>query len=269
MTLALVHGFPETPAIWRPLQANLDRDSVAVALPGLGIERHAGFTATKDAYAAALAAALAELGGPLDVVGHDIGALLTLRIATAFDLPLRSWVVDVANVFHHDFDWPEHVHQLQTPGIGERLLRTMREAAPDDPASTKARLVAGGAPDQLADEIAAAHDDTMSGCILDFYRSAIPNVATDWWSQTAAAASRGLVLLLPDPLQDEAMSIDVARRLGAATARLDGLNHCWMAEDPQRVADTLDSFWASLNIRRPNLSPTPDSDHPVGGPSAS
>ena len=246
VTLALVHGFPETPALWRPLQASLSRDAVAVALPGLGTARPTGFTATKDAYAAALADALAQLEGPLDLIGHDIGALLTLRIATAFDLPLRSWAVDVANVFHWDFVRPERVRRLQTPGVGEQVIRTMRQADPDDPASTKARLVAGGSPDQLAGEIADAHDETMSQCILDFYRSAIPNVAADWWGQTGPTPSRGLVFLLPDPPQDEAMSADVASRLGAATARLDHLNHCWMAEDPQRVAGALNSFWASL-----------------------
>jgi pimeloyl-ACP methyl ester carboxylesterase len=246
VTLALVHGFPETATVWRPLQASLDRDSVAVALPGLGTARPADFTATKDAYAAALAVTLAQLDGPLDVVGHDIGALLTLRIATAFDVPLRSWAVDVANVFHRDFVWPERVHHLQSPGVGEDLARAMREAGPDDPASTKARLATGGVPDQLAGEIAAAHDETMSQCILDFYRSASPNVAADWWSQTGPTASAGLVLLLPDPPHDEAMSLDVARRLGAATAGLDHLNHCWMAEDPQRVAGVLSPFWASL-----------------------
>ena len=94
--------------------------------------------------------------------------------------------------------------------------------------------------------MAAAHDPAMSRCILDFYRSAIPNVAADWWNQAGATASEGLVLLLPDPPEDEAMSIDAARRLGAATARLDDLNHCWMAEDPQRVAAVLYSFWATL-----------------------
>ena len=113
VTLALVHGFPETAAVWRPLQAALDRDSVAVA---------------------------------------------------------------------------------------------------------KVRLVNGGVPDQLAGEIAAAHDGTMSQCILDFYRSAIPNIAADWWNDTAVTASAGLVLLLPDPPEDEAMSIAVAGRLGAMTA---------------------------------------------------
>jgi hypothetical protein len=42
------------------------------------------------------------------------------------------------------------------------------------------------------------------------------------------------------------MSVDVAGRLEAARARLDDLNHCWMAEDPERVAGALNSFWASL-----------------------
>lgn len=81
--------------------------------PGLGNARPRGFTATKDAYATALADALAQLDGPLDVVGHDIGALLTLRIATAFELLLRSWIVDVANVFYRDHVWPDRVHQCR------------------------------------------------------------------------------------------------------------------------------------------------------------
>ena len=199
MTIALVHGFPETSAVWRPLRAQLDRDSVAVTLPGLGCARPPGFSATKDAYAAALADTLAQLDQPVDVVGHDIGALLTLRIATAFDLPLRSWTVDVANVFHPDFVWHEHARQLQTPAGGEQLTRTMREVDPDDPASTKSRLLASGVPGQLAGEIAAAHDETMSQCILDFYRSAVPNVAAGWWSQPSPTDAAGLVLLLPDP----------------------------------------------------------------------
>lgn len=152
----------------------------------------------------------------------------------------------MANVFHRDFVWPDPVHQLQTPGVGEQVIRTMQQADPDDPASTKARLVAGGVPEQLAGDIADAHDETMSQCILDFYRSAIWNVAADWWGQTGPTPPRGLVLLLPDPPQDEAMSVEVASRLGAATARLDHLKHCWMAEDPQRVAGALNSFWASL-----------------------
>jgi hypothetical protein len=81
--------------------------------------------------------------------------------------------------------------------------------------------------------------------ILDFYRSANPNVAAEWWIDIAPTKACGLVLLLPDPPDVEAMSLEVASQLGAATARLPGLNHAWMAEAPERVAAVLREFWSS------------------------
>jgi hypothetical protein len=77
--------------------------------------------------------------------------------------------------------------------------------------------------------------------------AATDHVAADWWQDAAGARrSRGLVLLLPDPPAAEAMAIEVAETMGAATARLDRLEHCWMAEAPERVAEALDEFWATL-----------------------
>ena len=55
------------------------------------------------------------------------------------------------------------------------------------------------------------------------------------------------MLVLPDPPEIEAMSLEVAERLGAETARLDDLNHCWMAEAPELVAPVLRQFWSSLD----------------------
>jgi pimeloyl-ACP methyl ester carboxylesterase len=226
----------------------LDRESVAVALPGFGTGRPDGFTATKDAYAEWLGETLNTVDQPVDVVGHDLGALLTLRVASAFNVPLRSWAVDVADVFHPRFAWPERVRNLQTPGVGEEILKTAREVDLDDPQSTASRLIGAGVPRELAREIGTAHDEVMSQSILDFYRSAAPNVSVGWWEEIAAPArSRGLVLLLPDPREVEAMSLEVAERLGAETARLDDLNHCWMAEAPELVARVLQPFWSSLD----------------------
>ena len=163
-------------------------------------------------------------------------------------MPLRSWTVDVANIFHPQFVWPERVHNLQTPGVGEEMLKIAREADPDDPQSTASRLVGGGVPPVLARVIGDAHDQVMSQSILDFYRSAVPNVSAGWWEEiTGPARSRGLVLLFPDPPEHEMMSLQVAERLGAEIARLDNLNHCWMAEAPEVVAPVLERFWASLD----------------------
>jgi pimeloyl-ACP methyl ester carboxylesterase len=242
-----VHGLPETSRIWDSLRRILDGDSIALALPGFGAARPAGFTATKDAYAEWLEDALRGIEQPVDLVGHDVGALITLRVATAFDVPLRSYAVDVAPLFHPRFEWPERVHKLQTPGLGEQLLKSMRDADPEDPDSTAARLVSAGVPIDEAKAIGEAHDETMSQSILDFYRSAVPNVAADWWKDVKAPTpSQGLILLPPDPPEWEEMSFEVAERLGAETARLDDLNHCWMAEAPEVVAPVLQRFWSSL-----------------------
>lgn len=247
MTVVFVHGLPETRDIWRPLRETLDRESVAVALPGFGASRADGFTATKDAYADWLAETLGRVARPVDVVGHDVGALLTMRVASAFDVPLRSWVVDVADIFHPRAVWPERVREMQKPGVGEEMLRTSREVSPGDPRSTASRLMGAGVPRELALEIGGAHDEVMSESILDFYRSAAPNVSRGWWEEiTGPTRSRGLVLLLPDPPDIEAMSLEVAERLGAQTVRLRGLNHCWMAEAPGPVASVLQRFWSSL-----------------------
>jgi pimeloyl-ACP methyl ester carboxylesterase len=100
MTVVFVHGLPETSEIWDPLRRVLDRESTAVALPGFGVPRPEGFAGTKDAHADWLADALTGVEPPVDVVGHDIGALIVMRVASGMDVPLRSWAVDVANIFH-------------------------------------------------------------------------------------------------------------------------------------------------------------------------
>ena len=246
-TPVFVHGLPETSRIWDSLRRVLGRDSIALALPGFGAPRPAGFSGTKAAYADWLADALRELEEPIDLVGHDVGALISLRVATAFDVPLRSFVVDVAPIFHPEFVWPERVHKLQAPGVGEEMLKAMRDADPEDPESTAARLASAGVPIEEARAMGEAHDETMSRSTLDFYRSAAPNVAADWWRDVSGPTrSRGLVLLLPDPPEEERMSLEVAQRLGAETARLDDLEHCWMAQAPETVAAVLERFWASL-----------------------
>jgi hypothetical protein len=43
------------------------------------------------------------------------------------------------------------------------------------------------------------------------------------------------------------MSLDVAEHLGAETARLDDLSHCWMVEAPDETAAVLERFWATLD----------------------
>ncbi len=94
MTVVFVHGVPETPSVWNALRERIDRPGVALRLPGFGSPRPAGL-ADKEAYAAWLADELRALGGPVDLVGHDWGAHLAMRVVSAYDVPVRSWVSDV------------------------------------------------------------------------------------------------------------------------------------------------------------------------------
>jgi pimeloyl-ACP methyl ester carboxylesterase len=179
MTVVLVHGSPETSQIWEPLRAELTVQSIAPGLPGFGVPRPVGFTATKDAYAMWLADIVADVDPPVDLVGHDFGALITLRVATGLGADIRSYAVDVANIFHPNFSWPDYVRRLQAPGVGEEMLLASRTASPEDPQSTAATLRGHGVPSELAREISATHDEVMSQSILDFYRSLLPMRALD------------------------------------------------------------------------------------------
>jgi pimeloyl-ACP methyl ester carboxylesterase len=87
-----LHGVPETAAIWDEVRAAIDDDSMAFALPGFGCDRPDGFAATKDAYVDWVVQGLDAIGEPVDLVGHDWGAGLTYRIASAHGDRLRSWV---------------------------------------------------------------------------------------------------------------------------------------------------------------------------------
>src|SRR5262245_60307151 len=103
MAKVFVHGVPETLHVWDRLRAELSEPSIALALPGFGTPLPAGFRAIKDGYSDWLAEQLRRIEGPIDLVGHDWGALLSLRVATAYDVPLRSWAVDVASCFHSEY----------------------------------------------------------------------------------------------------------------------------------------------------------------------
>jgi len=72
--VVLVHGNPETTAIWDPLLAALGRDDVeTLSPPGFGAPVPEGFGATTDDYVAWLVGELEAKGAPVDLVGHDWG----------------------------------------------------------------------------------------------------------------------------------------------------------------------------------------------------
>jgi pimeloyl-ACP methyl ester carboxylesterase len=240
MTVVFVHGVPETAAVWDELRARLGGESVALALPGFGSARPSGFDG-KEAWEAWLVEQLRTIPGPIDLVGHDWGSLLALRVATTQGGLVRSWAIDVASVSHPDYAWHDFARLWQTPGDGEEWMRTTVAQGPDDPAGFFAQLTSFGISADEARSMGTAFDDEMAASILALYRSATPNVHADWpWTTSAPAPAPGLVLRpTADPFDDETLARDAADRLGAAVTELPGLGHFWMVQDPAGSAEVL------------------------------
>ena len=247
MTSVFVHGSLETCRLWDRLRAHLDTESIALSLPGFGTPRPNGFAATKDDYAAWLAQTLQTIDEPVDLVGHEWGALLAVRVATAFGVRLRTWSADTARALHPDFVWNRLARTFQAAGAGEPSLATARRADPESSESAASRLALYGVPWDDATAMAAALDETMCGCMLDLYRSAVPNISADWAAELRTpTAAPGLILIAAaDPLNDEDMAREMSHRLGAQTHRFESLGHAWMAEDPAQAAGILQRFWDS------------------------
>jgi pimeloyl-ACP methyl ester carboxylesterase len=247
MTIVFVHGVPETPSLWNAVRALVPEPSVALRLPGFGSARPDGMHG-KEEYAAWLADELRAIGGPVDLVGHDWGAHLAMRVVSAHDVPVRSWVSDVAHGWHPEYRWHDAATLWQKSPEGEESLVALREAAPGSGATFGEVLRSRGMSAELAQEVDAAHDEVMSAAILALYRSAWPNFHADWGKEfEGPVGARGLVLVpTGDPMARPDQDRDVARQLGAEYGELDGLTHYWMLQDPERGAAALRRFWDSL-----------------------
>lgn len=242
--IVFVHGVPETAAIWRKVRALIDRPSVALELPGFGCPRPDGFGGTKDDYVDWLLGELKAVDGPIDLVGHDWGAGLTYRVATAYGDRVRSWAADIGNIAHPDYQWHDFAKIWQSPGEGEAYFQTQLAAPLEERAGLYELL---GLLPEDAREMAAAGDALMGESILGLYRSALPNPYAAWgpWSPTQAP---GLVLNpSEDMFGDAAMAAEVAESLGARFASIEGAGHFWPYQAPEAGATILESFWATLD----------------------
>jgi pimeloyl-ACP methyl ester carboxylesterase len=240
--IVFVHGVPETAAIWTKIRSGIDRPSVALSLPGFGCPRPEGFAATKDDYADWLLGQLDTIAGPIDLVGHDWGAGLVYRVATTHGDGLRSWVADIGNLAHPDYEWHVVGKLWQTPGDGEAFFETQSALEPEQRAPLYEAM---GLSHDDALEMASAIDATMASCILALYRSALPNAHHDWGPWTPTSAPGLVISPTEDPFGDEAMAAEVAASLGARFAPI-AAGHFWPYQAPGEGVEILESFWASL-----------------------
>jgi pimeloyl-ACP methyl ester carboxylesterase len=242
MTAVFVHGVPETTKVWGPLVSHLDRtDVVLLGLPAFGSDRPDGFDATMETYAAWLAAEL-EAFDEIDLVTHDWGAILALRVLGDRPANVRSWVSDMGDL-GPDFAWHDTAKVWQTPGAGEEFMDGMVGAPLADRA---ALLGAVGVPADHATTMAADFDRTMADAILDLYRSAT-DVGNEWGPHIDAIEPPGLLVeSLLDPFRNAGRVVRLAERTGAQVLKLPDSGHFWMLDAPAIAAEGIAAFWETL-----------------------
>jgi pimeloyl-ACP methyl ester carboxylesterase len=247
MTVVLVHGNPETAAIWDDLRKQLGRDDViALSPPGFGAPMPTGFGATSDEYTAWLASEIDRLSGPIDLVGHDWGAGHVMRLVIAQPELVRSWAMDIGGCFDPEYVWHERAQVWQAPGAGETAIEQQLAVPKDRLAEGYQRL---GMSPAAARSCAEAYTPEMGRSILALYRSAAQPRMAQWGEQLDRARARpGLVII---PTEDrytggETLARRSADRAGARVALLDGLGHWWMCQDPAGGAATLGEFLAQV-----------------------
>jgi len=256
MTLVLVHGNPETTAIWDPMRAALERhgigpdDVVALSPPGFGVPSPDGFGATMNEYRDWLAAELEQLltAGTehVDLLGHDWGGGHVMRIAMERPDLIRSWCTDVIGLFDADYVWHDAAQLWQTPEGDASIARMISRP---DPERIAFYADLGMGP-EVAQSVVPHINADMGRCILALYRDAAQPAMADLGFNIAAAGQRpGLCILAAGDhfTGGGVMHRRIATRAGARVTELLDVGHWWMCENPGLAAHTVASWLASLD----------------------
>ncbi|MEL6663317.1 MAG: alpha/beta hydrolase [Pseudomonadota bacterium] len=239
----LIHGVPDSPAVWGPLIKALGAEAPieAPALPGFHDPLPSGFHPNKDSYANWVVSEMERLHaatGPVDLVGHDWGALLVLRAASLRPELVRSWAISNAMI---DPDYSGHTiaRAWATPVLGEIVMALTRKAA------LAKSLAENGLPEDIAQKEAAAWNPSMRRCILGLYRSAVGlRFSGDWVTRLEDLPERGLVLWgETDPYVPLKFGTAFAERHGVPFHLEPDAGHWAIAERAESIAEALKTHW--------------------------
>ena len=248
MTIVLVHGNPETEAIWDDLVPHLrSEDIVRLSPPGFGSAIPPGFDCSTNAYRDWLASELKKLAQPIDLVGHDWGGGHVMRVAMDHPDLIRSWASDILGCFDPDYVWHDMAQAWQKPDIGEQAVAQMSSM----PAEARAeRYESLGMTAAISRKVAAGANAEMGRAILALYRSAAqPAMRELGMGLLRAAAKPGLALIATEDhyCGGETLARRSAERAGAKVAVLKGAGHWWMCQQPKQGAEAINAFVAKLN----------------------
>lgn len=241
MPIVLVHGVADTHRLWNPLRTHLQRsDVIAVSLPGFDAPVPDGFDSTKEAYVQWLIAEIERVGEPVDLVGHDWGALFVQRAVSLRPDLIRTWACG-SGPADREYTWHDIAQQWQTPEVGEQVMAAMT------PEVIQGMLVANNVPAAQAAESSRYVDDTMKDSILKLYRSAV-HVGEEWHDAVDAITRPALIIWgADDPYVSLQYGQRLAERVRGELVVFEQCGHWWPLERPAETAAALERFWSSHN----------------------
>lgn len=244
-----IHGVPDCPKIWAPLVLELglsDTDYFAPALPGFEAPPPKRFKRTKDGYVDFLVERLEDVvsaHGPVDLVGHDWGGLLTLRIAGLRPDLVRTWAVANA-VYAPKRTGHSAAKTWATPVLGELFMLVTT------PKRLEATLLKADMPREMVKtSVDLWKRGHIKKSIIGLYRSAngLNWIDSPWVHTLPCLPKRGLLMWGEnDPFGSVDGGQSWADSYGFPFVRIDKAGHWVIAERPGAIASALIEHWQAV-----------------------
>jgi pimeloyl-ACP methyl ester carboxylesterase len=258
----LLHGVPETSSVWRDVAPRLatGRRVLAPDLPGLGGSSYAGPYDVPSLVRQLAALLAAEVGGPVDVVGHDWGGSLALGLAGARPDLVRRLCVANAPYRQVPLHRAVHIPFFALPVAPELLFRLGGRRVVDLMLKLAWRAPTPLDAERRSEYQAAYTAPANVSAMLGYYRAAVRGrVRRTGEGAPRVQAQKMLVLWgALDPVLPLLTGESVVRDLGAdcVMVTVPGAGHFVVEEAPEVVADVLVDFLADDQPDQP-VQPAP------------
>ena len=240
--MLLLHGNPDTSAMWQPLIAHLDRRYRCIApdLPGFG--RSAGPVPATDVSLEGMAEWVdavvtgLKLPTPLTLVVHDFGGVYGLAWAARYPEKVKHLVI-TNTLFHSDYQWHFWARIWRAPLLGELAMALL--AVPVVGWQLLRLSMAMGSKNLSTaqmHEAYAAFGPATRKMVLHLYRASDPENFVGWEDQMLAVARKINTQVIWGG-HDPYIETRYAQRFGAQQVDvLDSAGHWVAAEAPEQVA---------------------------------
>lgn len=231
--IIFLHGVGSDKSVWRPQLDHFGRSRRAIAFdyPGYG-ESELIDGATRDDFAAAIVAAMEELGiGKAHVCGLSLGGVIAIAMHTAAPERCASLIIADSFAFHPE---GQAIHDRSVAASEAMTMRALAEA--------RSGVLLGG---MASPELRAEVIETMAAIDPVAYRLGAAAVwLADQRERVAAINVPALIIVGDeDGITPPALSEELARLIpGSLLDRIRAAGHLTNAEQPQAFNLAIESF---------------------------